>query len=74
MDELWVWTMDDEDGNPCVAYVETAGGTKVPCLAPTRTGAEALIPVVTAMSRVLQAEWTLRKFTKPEVIQTIAPT
>lgn len=73
MDELWVWTTTDDDGTEGVAYVEMAGGTRIPLIAPTSTRARAFRPIVQTMVKLTKRPWTLRCYTGGAQSDRIAP-
>jgi hypothetical protein len=71
--ELWAYLMTDDNGEEGVAYVETAGGTKVPMIAMTEIGAQALRPLAERMATILNRPWTLMHYSKGVEQETIYP-
>lgn len=71
--DLWAWTTTDDQGDQGVAYIETTGGTRIPCLATSESGARAFRPIVETMAGVTNRPWVLRQFREEREVETVRP-
>ena len=62
IEEAHCWIATDEAGDEGVAYVETAGGTRIPLLAATAAQADAMRPMAERLARVTGARLTRATF------------
>jgi hypothetical protein len=64
---------DPETGQWTPAYVETAGGAKVPMVTTDEKSARRMQPIAERMAVMMATEWRLYKTTPAELVMEVAP-
>jgi hypothetical protein len=72
-DELFVYLATDEEGHSGVAFMETAGGTRIPLVAEDSRKAESLKAIAKALAPMINRSIELVRFSVRENLETFEP-